>query len=59
MLCEIMVHRSPKTLKNNNEFSNFKPKVKKTDACVIYYVVDWHHAGRTERRKGPDAARGP
>ena len=58
MLSEIMVHRSPQTLKNNNKFSNFKLEVKKKLACLIYYAVDWHHAGRTERLKGPDAARG-
>ena len=58
MLCEIMMYRSPQTLKKKNEFSNFKMKVKKTDACFIYVVYDWHNAGRTERRRGPDPARG-
>ena len=59
MLCEIMMYGSPQTLKRDNKFSNFKMKLKKTDICFIYVVYDWHHAGRTERHKGPDLARGP
>ena len=53
MLCEIMMYGSPQTLKKDNKFSNFKMKLKKTDICFIYVVYDWHHADRTERRKGP------
>ena len=59
MSCESMMNRSSKTLKKNNKFSNFRIKMKKTDACFIYVVYDWHHAGRTEERKGPDPASGP
>ena len=58
MLCEIMVYRSPQTVKNSNKFSNFKLEVKTTDACLMYYVVDWHHTCRTEMCKGLNAAVG-
>ena len=62
ILREIVVYRPPQALKNNNKFSNFNIKMNK-DRCSfdlvksgIYVVHDWHHAGRTERRKGPQFA---
>ena len=41
------------------KFSNFKIKVKKTDASVIYVPYAWHHAGGKEMRKGLAVSRGP